>query len=123
VGFVPPAAIGSYYERASVVCVPSRREGYGMTAREALAYGRPVVATRVGGLRDLDGPGAVLVAPGDVAALRAAVAGLLADGDRRTAAGNAARSRAEAALSVEASAAGLLRVYSEAVASTIEAAN
>ena len=42
----PPAEIGAYYERAAVVCVPSRREGYGMAAREAMAYGRPVVAAR-----------------------------------------------------------------------------
>ena len=54
VGFVPPSELGAYYERAAVVCVPSRREGYGMTAREAMAYGRPVVATRVGGLTDLE---------------------------------------------------------------------
>ena len=52
VGFVSPAKIGAYYERAAVVCVPSRREGYGFSAREAMAYGRPVVATRVGGLLD-----------------------------------------------------------------------
>ena len=36
-----------------------------MAAREAMAYGRPVVATRVGGLADLDGPGVTLVPPGD----------------------------------------------------------
>ena len=52
VGYVPPSELGPYFERATVVCVPSRREGYGMTAREALAHGRPVVATRVGGLAD-----------------------------------------------------------------------
>ncbi|HZQ02942.1 MAG TPA: glycosyltransferase, partial [Gaiellaceae bacterium] len=49
VGFVPHDRLGAYYERAAVVCVPSRREGYGVVAREAMAYGRPVVATRVGG--------------------------------------------------------------------------
>ena len=78
---VPGRASGSclrprsapYYERAAVVCVPSRREGYGMTAREAMAYGRPVVATRVGGLVDLEGPGVTLVPPGDTPALRAAI--------------------------------------------------
>jgi glycosyltransferase involved in cell wall biosynthesis len=51
-GWVAPSELGAYYERAAVVCVPSRREGYGFTAREAMAYGRPVVATRVGGLLD-----------------------------------------------------------------------
>ena len=37
-GFVPPREVGPYYERAAVVCVPSRREGYGLAAREAMAY-------------------------------------------------------------------------------------
>jgi glycosyltransferase involved in cell wall biosynthesis len=78
-GFVPPSRMGAYYERASVVCVPSRREGYGFSAREAMAYGRPVVATRVGGLADLEGDGVVLVEPGDRAALRGAVERLLVD--------------------------------------------
>ena len=77
-GFVPPAQLGPYYAHASVVCVPSRREGYGITAREALAYGRSVVATRVGGLAELAGPGVTLVPPGDVPALREAVTASLA---------------------------------------------
>ena len=50
VGFVPPGELGPWYERAAVVVVPSRREGYGVVAREAMAWGRPVVATAVGGL-------------------------------------------------------------------------
>jgi glycosyltransferase involved in cell wall biosynthesis len=95
VGFVSPAAIGAYYGRAAVVCVPSRREGYGFSAREAMAYGRPVVATRVGGLADL-GDGAVFVPPRDVPALRAAIAGLLDDGARRDELGRSARATAEA---------------------------
>src|SRR5581483_1987790 len=63
VGFVPHDRLGAYYERAAVVCVPSRREGYGVVAREAMAYGRPVVATRVGGLVDAvsDGETGLLV--------------------------------------------------------------
>ena len=36
--------LGRYYERAAVVVCPSRREGYGVVAREAMAHGRPVVA-------------------------------------------------------------------------------
>jgi glycosyltransferase involved in cell wall biosynthesis len=93
VGFVSPAEMGGYYERASVVCVPSRREGYGFSAREAMAYGRPVVVTRVGGLADL-GEGAVFVPPGDVPALRSAIESLLADEAARRALGDAARAGA-----------------------------
>jgi glycosyltransferase involved in cell wall biosynthesis len=93
VGFVPPGELGPYYERAAVVCVPSRREGYGMVAREALAYGRPVVATRVGGLVDAveHGVTGVLVEPLE---LRGAIERLLADRADRARLGAAARERA-----------------------------
>src|SRR5262249_50952053 len=94
VGFVPPRELGAYLERASVVCVPSRREGYGMTAREAMAHARPVVATRVGGLADLEGDGVVLVEPGDPAALRRAVAEQLENESERRRRGVAARAAA-----------------------------
>ena len=85
--------LGAYYERAAVVCVPSRREGYGMVAREAMAYGRPVVATAVGGLPDAIEPGftGLLVPAGDMAELRQAVEQLLADGELRSRLGAAAR--------------------------------
>jgi glycosyltransferase involved in cell wall biosynthesis len=82
VGFVAPSELGAYYERAAVVCVPSRREGYGVVAREAMAYGRPVVATKVGGLADI-GDAGVVVPACDVVQLRAAVRRLLASRDER----------------------------------------
>jgi glycosyltransferase involved in cell wall biosynthesis len=114
-GFVPPSELGPYYERAAVVCCPSRREGYGQTAREAMAYGRPVVATRVGGLADLQGPGVALVEPGDGAALRVALERLLGDGDARS--GASAGARAEAADRFSASVVGgeLVQTYERAV--------
>ena len=49
-GAVSPREIGDWYFRASVVVVPSRREGFGMVAAEASAAGRAVVATKVGAM-------------------------------------------------------------------------
>jgi glycosyltransferase involved in cell wall biosynthesis len=111
VGFVPPAQLGAYYERAAVVAVPSRREGYGMTAREAMAYGRPLVASDVGGLIDLRGDGVVLVPPRSVLELRAALEPLLADGSVSARLGAAGRARAEQSLTHAASAAALVDSY------------
>ncbi len=93
VGFVSHDGLGRYYERAAVVVVPSRREGYGVVAREAMAYGRAVVTTGVGGLADAieDGVTGLVVAPGDVAGLRAALERLLADPGLRGQLGAAAR--------------------------------
>jgi glycosyltransferase involved in cell wall biosynthesis len=95
-GFVPPDELGPYYERAAVVAAPSRREGYGVAAREAMAWGRPVVASAVGGLMDAveDGVTGLLVPPGDVAALRAAIERLLGDAELRARLGAAGRERA-----------------------------
>jgi len=111
-GFVPPAEIGAWYERAAVVCVPSRREGYGMSAREAMAFGRPVIAARVGGLRDL--VNVVFVPPNDVSALRSAVQRLLRDPGRRAELADAARGEARG-LSRAAAAENLARVYRAAL--------
>jgi len=92
--FVPRRALGRYYERAAVVCAPSRREGYGMVVREAMAYGRPVVATHVGGLADAVTPDTgVLVPVGDRRALRHAIETLLSDHELRNRLGAAARAR------------------------------
>lgn len=56
------------------VVIPSRQEPFGMVALEAMAAGRPIVATRTGGLSEiLDGAEAILVAPNDPAALAGAM--------------------------------------------------
>lgn len=113
VGFVPPSQVGSYYERAAVVCVPSHREGVGLAAREAMAYGRAVVATSVGGLPDAirDGETGLLVPPRDPAALRTAIERLLADADLRRRLGSAARTHAATELSWAAATRALLDAY------------
>ncbi len=118
VGFVPPGELGPWYERAAVVVAPSRREGYGVVPREAMAWARPVVATAVGGLVDAveDGVTGLLVPPGDTAALRAAVERLLGDAELRARLGAAAREKAQRELSFDVAAERLQAVYEEALA-------
>jgi glycosyltransferase involved in cell wall biosynthesis len=115
VGFVPPRELGGYYERAAVVVCPSRREGYGVVAREAMARGRPVVATAVGGLFDAvdDGVTGLLVAPRDPRALRAAIQRLLSDAGLRRRLGAAARERASERFSWESATTMTIRLYRE----------
>jgi glycosyltransferase involved in cell wall biosynthesis len=66
---------------AEVVAMPSRWEGWPLTAGEVLAAGRPLVATAVGGLPELVGDAAILVPPDDDAALATAIARLLDDAE------------------------------------------
>ena len=95
-GFVPPHELQRLYARAAVVACPSRREGFGVACLEAMAHGRPVVASAVGGLKDLvvDGETGLLVPPGDPAALRAALKLVLGDPKLRSEFGAAGRERA-----------------------------
>jgi len=94
-GFLPTEEVAARYARAAIVVCPSRREGFGLVCAEAMAYGRPVVATAVGGLAELvvDGETGLLVEPGDPRALRAAIDRLLADRDLRRRLGAAGRER------------------------------
>jgi type III pantothenate kinase len=83
--------------QASVVAVPSRAiEGFSLVALEAAHVGRPVVAAGVGGLTEtvVDGVTGLIVPPDDLAALTAALGGLLADPHRAAALGAAARDHA-----------------------------
>jgi glycosyltransferase involved in cell wall biosynthesis len=69
-----------WYAAADVVVLPSRWEGLPLTALEAMACGRGVVASRIEGLIEAVPPGAgALVPPEDPSALAAALAARLAD--------------------------------------------
>ena len=82
---------------ADVVVIPSREEGQGIVALEAMAARRAVVASRVGGLVEtvLDGETGLLVSANAPAIFAEAVVSLLNDPPRREAFGAAGRERVE----------------------------
>ena len=88
------ADVGDLLAAADVVVLASRWEARPLAVQEAMALGRAVVATDVGGVAELVGDAALLVAAGDVDSLAAAVADLLADPARRIELGRRALARA-----------------------------
>jgi glycosyltransferase involved in cell wall biosynthesis len=112
-GAVPHAEVERLLERCTLLVAPCEREGFGLAAAEAMAFGRPVVAAAGGGLLELvdDGETGLLVQPRDAPALRAAVLRLLGDEKLRTRLGAAARRRARERLSWDAVIAQTLEVY------------
>jgi len=82
---------------ATALVLPSRSEGMGRVLVEALCRGRPVVATRVGGIRDLivDGENGILVQPRDPTELADALVRVLSDRELAERLAAAARPSAE----------------------------
>lgn len=100
---------------ADLVAMPSRAEGLGVAALEALAAGRPLVASRVGGLAELvvDGVCGVLVPPDDPAALAAALERLRDDPDLRARLARAGPARVAEGFLAEQMVAAYLELYRE----------
>ena len=98
-----------------MVVVPSRFEGFGLSAAEAMACGKPVIAANVDGLAEVIGTegAGVLVRPEDPTALSEALVTLWNNPGRRLAMMRAARSRAEQQFSFEVYRSRILGVYSD----------
>jgi glycosyltransferase involved in cell wall biosynthesis len=84
-------------QQADIFCLPTHGDTNPWAIVEAMACGTPVISTSVGGIPDLldDGRAGVLVPHGNRAALREALLALLADDDRRSRLGVAARQRCD----------------------------
>jgi glycosyltransferase involved in cell wall biosynthesis len=109
-----------------VFCLTSHREGVPVSILEAMAAGKPVVATDVGGVGELvvesgtpdvaaAGETGLLAPAGDDRRLAAALAALLAAPARRAAMGAAGQARARAAFTLERAAAEIAAVYRELI--------
>jgi len=93
----PNRAVMAAWRRCLFGLVPSVwPEPFGIVLIEAMASGRPVVASRIGGIPDVvsDGETGLLVPPGDVVALRSAMARLVGDASLREHLGATAAIRA-----------------------------
>ncbi len=114
-GFVAdPAEIMSQID---LLAHPSDNESFGRVLVEAMAAGLPVVAVRGGGASEIvrDKVTGLLAEPDSAEGLARCIEQLVRNPDRRTAMGQAGRERAQELYSLEAYAAGVLRVYEQAM--------
>ena len=111
-------AVLEAFRRCAIAVVPSLwPEPFGLVALEAMAMGRPVIASRAGGLPDIvaDGESGLLVQPGDEEGLRRALLLLVADGDLRSRLGAGGRRRLEQHFSAEVVVPRYERLYARAI--------
>lgn len=97
IGQVPHANIMSYYQHADVLINPSLSESFGISLIEAMANGRPVVASRVGGMQEIviEGETGLFFEPGDADALAESAITLLENPEIRKSMGMAGRRRVQ----------------------------
>ena len=97
-GHVPFERLAEEYRRATVFCLPSRQEAFGIVFLEAMAAGVPIVAARAAAVPELLGDGEYgrLVPPGDTASLAHALESLLSDEGERLRLAAAGRRRVQA---------------------------
>ena len=105
-----------HYSSAEIAAVPSLFEGFGFPAAEAMACELPVITTKAGALPELvsDGDNGILIDPGDVPALAAAIKRLLEDEELRRRMGHAGREIAQRKFSWEQAAKQTVEAYKQA---------
>jgi glycosyltransferase involved in cell wall biosynthesis len=118
-GFVPQNELFGLYDRAAVVLLASEREGLPNVVLEAMARGKTVVSTPVGGIPAVieDGKTGLLVPIGDAQATRDAVERALADPELRRRLGAGARERVREYCSWDRVTERMLAVYEAATGS------
>ena len=104
-----------YMAASDIFCLPSYREGFGLTIIEAAACGLPAVASDIYGITDAvaNNETGLLFAAGDVGMLTEALIKLLDENELRRKMGNAARARVIELFSSQRIAAEMLELYDE----------
>ena len=112
-GAVPPAGKAAAFLAADVYVLPSHAEDMPYSLLEAMSYGLPCVATRVGGVPMViqEGVNGLLVEAGDEAALAGAIERLIGEPDLRRRLGLAARETIEQRFAWKARAAEIGQMY------------
>ena len=118
VGHVSTDELVRLYRRAALVVVPSRYEGFGLPAVEAMACGTPVVASAAGALPEVVGVGGggVLVEPNDPVALAEGITELMKRPSTRAELSALGRKRVDAAYAWPRVAEATAEVYRQVVA-------
>ena len=112
-GWIEPDDVPRLLNEASIVVMPSRREGMPVAAIQSSLMARPIIATPVGGLPEVvvDGRTGILVPVDDAAALAAAMQRLIFDCESAAAMGRRAREHALAAFDWNATVASYHSLY------------
>lgn len=113
----PRPDVSGLLAAVDVVVVPSRwPDPLPRTVMEAMAAGRPIIATRTGGIPEMvdDGRTGVLVDAGDVAGLAEAIIGLARESEQRSSLGSAGRRRIEERFTIDLQVGAVERVLADA---------
>lgn len=112
---IPNDQVAQFFQQASVVALPYVEASQSGVVPVAYAFGKPVVATRVGGLPDvvIDGKTGLLVPPSDAQSLAKAIIRLLKDTRLREEMGKTAQRFGETKLSWQQVAQSTLKVYDQ----------
>jgi glycosyltransferase involved in cell wall biosynthesis len=115
-GYRSGSELGELIANCSFVVVPSLcSENFSMTVLEAMAYGKPIIATRIGGLPEQidDGVTGFLIEPGNSNQLMERLAVLMSDKELRKRMGKAARDKLEKEFSFDRHLSKLIQIYKD----------
>jgi glycosyltransferase involved in cell wall biosynthesis len=120
-GKIPQSEVPHYYAMSDIVVVPSLQEAFGLIVSEALACGKPVIGTKVGGIPDqiIDGYNGFLVKPKDPKEIAEKILWLLEHSDKAKQMGMNGRRIVEEKFDVEKRIDRIIEVYERVISKSI----